>query len=278
MLEAETISWFSNANQTNLDHDDLVMDAGFHFELGVFSASFEPTNRNIAKWSTYWTPADSTVYNAATKRFADQFQVTNNNSPFLVGTKAWIYGFRVTPTGTDMLLFRSTAWTWPAPNLMNPFALEWKISAVNEVVLGSVNTGGSPFLMKSAAVQFFGQWQTEFLTGEPLNGPADDPDEDGTSNLLEFVFGSPPEVAGLPPAVTLTLSAGYSQISIPRRIDRPADLTVEVSGNLTDWQSGPAVTETVVDGAEAWIVRDLTPVGPAHPTRFMRLKVVTPAP
>jgi hypothetical protein len=277
-LEAEIISWFSDAHKTNLDAAGASMDAGFQFELGVFSDSFVPTSLNVSQWSSHWVVADSTTYNAATHRFSGQFMVRDNTGPFVLGTQAWILGYRITPTGTDRILFRNTGWTWPSPNPLDPLATEWNATAADVVVMGNVNSSGSPFLMKSVVQQTFAQWQTEHLTGEPLNGPGDDPDKDGSSNLLEFVFGTPPKSAGAPTATPVTLAGGHVQITIPRRIDRLALFTVEVSENLSNWQSGPSFTETIDDGPSALIVRDLTLFDPAHPQRFMRLKAEPAAP
>ena len=120
-LDAEIISWFSDANKTNLDSAGVAMD-GFQFELGVFSNGFMPTNLNVNQWPSHWVVADSTAYHATTHRFAGQFLVTENPAPFVVGTQAWIFGYRITPTGTDRILFRNTGWTWPAPNPLNPLA------------------------------------------------------------------------------------------------------------------------------------------------------------
>ncbi len=277
-LNAEVISWFSDANKINLTAAGAPMDAGFQFELGVFSAGFVPTPLNVSEWPAYWVAADSTSYNATTHRFAGQWTVTDNASPFLIGAAAWIFGHRTTPTGTDRILLRNTQWIWPAPDPLNPIPTEWNAATANHVVLGNVDPGGSPFLMKSARGQSFTQWQTELLTGEPLAGPSDDPDGDGSSNLLEFIFGTPPKSAGPHTATPVTLAGGHTQIIIPRRPDRPALLTVEVSGNLADWQSGPTVTQLVDDGMDALIVRDLVPVDPVHPRRFMRLKAEPAAP
>jgi hypothetical protein len=265
-LDAEIISWFSDANKINLDGAGLPMDAGFQFELGVFSGGFAPTSQNVSQWSAHWVAADSTTYNAGTQRFAEQFLVTQNVAPFLVGAQAWISGRRTTPTGTDRILIRNT------PDPLNPLATEWNAAAANVVVLGSLNGGGPPFLMKSATTQTFAQWQAEHLAGEPLNGPGDDPDQDGSSNLLEFVFGTLPKSAGAPTATPVILSGGHLQITIPRRIDHLANLTVEVSENLSDWRSGPAATQLVDDGEAVLVVRDLVPLDPVHPKRFMRLK------
>jgi hypothetical protein len=277
-LGAETIAWFSDANKTNLDGSGAPMDAGFHFELGVFSGGFVPTRQNGAQWATHWVAADSTAYNPTNHRFAGQHTVADNLSPFLAGTQAWIFGYRTTPTGTDTILLRNTGWTWPAPNPLNPIPVEWNVATANQIVTGSFNAGASPFLMKSAALQSFSQWQTANLADEPLAGAGDDPDADGSSNLLEFIFGTPPKTAGPPKATPVTLSEGHLQITIPRRADRPAVLTVEVSGDLSDWQSGPAAMQIVGDEEAFLVVRDLTPIVPAHPRRFMRLKAESAAP
>lgn len=278
LLHAETISWFSDPDQTNLDAAGAPMDAGFQFELGVFSGGFVPTSMNVGQWSAHWVVADSTTYNPTSRRFADQVMVANNNPPFLPGADAWILGRRVTSTGTDRILLRGLGWTWPAPDPMNPIAMEWNVKDAAVVVLGSVGGSGSPFLMKSARERTFTQWQTENFAGESLNGPGDDPDKDGVSNLLEFVFGTLPKTAGAPTATPMSLVNGRLQISIPRRIDHPAVLTVQVSGNLTSWASGPGHTEIIADDVSSLTVRDLTPVDPANPMRFMRLKAEPAAP
>ena len=284
-LDAEVISWSSAADKTNLDGTSgtgVAMDAGFHFELGVFSGGFVPTNQNVNQWSSHWVVADSTTYNVTTQRFSDQVEVANNNAPFAEGAKAWIFGYRIKPTGTDRILFRGVGWTWPAPDPMNPIATEWNAKDADIVVIGSINPSGSPFLMKAAREQTFAQWQTEHLTGEPLNGSGEDPDKDGTSNLLEFVFGTPPKQAGPPPATPLTLAEiggqKFLQITIPRRIDHPAILTVEVSSDLTTWQSGNTHTEVVSDTVTSLVVRDKTPFLAPVNSRFIRLRAAIPSP
>ena len=81
------------------------------------------------------------------------------------------------------------------------------------------------------------------------------------------------------PAEVVTLAGQrYLQITIPRRSDHPALLTVEVSSDLTTWNSGPTFTEVVSDTPAALVVRDLTPLGTGTPRRFMRLHAELPAP
>lgn len=278
LANAELVSWFSASGKTNLDSSGVQMTSGFQFQLGVFSGGFTPTAANFEQWPSHWVPAATSNYDAVNKQFGGQFSVTNNNSPFLVGASAWIYGFRITPTGTDRLLFRKLTWTWPAPNPMNPLGPEWNASDADQVILGSIHASGTPWLMKASLGQTFTQWQVDQLTGVSLNGPTDDPDQDGVSNLLEFVFGTNPNIPGSPTAMPLSLVSDRLQISIPRRIDHPASLVVEVSGDLVQWQSGPLHTEVVSDGGAALVVRDLTPLGPLHPRRFIRLKAALGSP
>jgi len=131
--------------------------------------------------------------------------------------------------------------------------------------------------MKSSAVRSYAQWKTAHLTGEPLNGPHGDPDADGTPNLLEFAYGTTPTAANAPVATPVVLDgSGHPVITIPRRIDHLANYIVEVSGDLVVWLSGPSHTEILQNDSAALVVRDLTPVSPANPKRFMRLKVSLP--
>lgn len=277
--KAEVIQWFSDAGQVNLDSQNSAMDASYTFELGVFQNGFVPSSQNVSQWAANWVAADSTIFNGTTQRFTDQFVVVNNSTPFIVGAEAWIFGYRITPTGTERILFRDVSWTWPAPNPMNPIATEWNAMDASEVVVGSINSNGSLFLMKSSRQQTFTQWQTEYLTSEPLNTANDDPDNDGISNLLEFVFGTLPKTPNAPTVTPLILAGGNMQISIPRRMDRLVNsLIVEVSGNLTHWDSGSSYTQVVADDAAALIVRDLTTLDATHPRRFMRVRASLPSP
>lgn len=278
---AETIKWFSPAGAVNLTGSDAAMGAAFNFELGVFNGNFVPTASNVAQWAANWVPAQRIAYNVPNKRFDGQFTVVNNNAPFTVGKAAYIWGFQTGAASSEWILFRNPDWTWPAPNPMDPFGIDWN-AATATALIGSINAGGSPFLMKSAAVTTWQQWRDSELAGESQNGPNGDPDHDGTSNLLEFVFGTPPRQVGAPPATSVVIvtsnSQQFQQISIPRRMDRLAALTVQVSPDLTSWASGPAATLVISDTPAALVVRDLTPLGAGAPGRFMRLKAELTAP
>ncbi len=283
-LGASEISWFSGFEATNLASDDSPMDAGFQFELGVFEGSFIPTLSNKDQWAANWRPAQRVDYSPATQSFDGVFTVENNDPPFTIGKPVYVWGWRLAGNAAEWILFRDTIWTWPEAAF--GFPEYWEASEASAII-GEINETGSPFLMKSAAVTgaaspttTWDQWQAKELAGEPLNGPQDDPDEDGTPNLLEFVFDTDP-LTVTPPSptpVTLVEDGGdrFLQIAIPRRIEHATELAVEVSPDLTAWQSGSLHTQVVADDVDGLVVRDLTPLSPSVPARFMRLKAMLP--
>ena len=150
-----------------------------------------------------------------------------------------------------------------------------------EVVLGSINAGGAPFLMQSAAVPNLTpprwQWRTEHLTGEPLDEPAD-PDHDGTPNLLEFVFGT---------AAEIPRSAGRNAGRAGRRASANHHPAPQ---RPPRWSYGRGfirpgqlvfrrlIYQSIAEGPSSLVVRDLTPLDTAHPRRFIRLKACLPSP
>lgn len=137
--------------------------------------------------------------------------------------------------------------------------------------------------MQSAAVvdaappvTTFAQWQTIHTPGPA----AADPDHDGIPNLLEFVFSTPPNTANPPvpttTAIVTTGSGKFLQINIPRRQDRLADLTVEVSEDLVHWRSGPEETTVIQNDIQTLVVRSLSPLDASRPRQFLRLRVQIP--
>ena len=282
VAQAETVKWFSDPARVNLDSVGSPMDGGFEFQLGAFKDGFEPTASNAAQWASKWVMADATDYNATNALFDSQFELESNAAPFAVNGKAWVWGIRNTPTGSEWILFRNSSWKWPSAGSggpPSPPSIFWNTKDANEVVLGAIHANGSPFLMQSAAVSSYAQWSAVAFEGEGLDGPDDDPDQDGVSNLLEFVFGTSPLIAGSQQVMDSWFESGgqrYLQLTVPRRRDRLALFSVEVSENLSLWQSGASVTAVVSDQPNSWVVRDLAPQTPQHPKRFIRFKATLP--
>jgi hypothetical protein len=275
-IQAQPIIWSSSTQKSNNDSLGSQMDAGFNFQLGVFRNGFTPNLSNLSQWPAHWAMAGNTTYNVSASRFSGQINATNNQT-FAAGTPAWVFGFRDTSTGSEWILFRHTTWLWPQADPMNPFPLSWSASAANQVVIGNIQPTGS-LQMTSAEVKSWTQWQTAELTGESANGPNHDPDGDGIPNLIEFALATPPRSGPTTPAIPVTRVDGRLEMSVPRKIGRMVNLSIEVSGNLTDWQSGPGITQEISNTPTALTVRDVHPDTPLASRRFIRLRATLPTP
>lgn len=272
----KTINWYSQIPKTNLTSTGGKMDGSEQFQLGVFTGGFVPTADNITQWAAHWSCAQTATYNPGTNVFDGILTVTSNAGPFSKGAKAYVWQRSSCASKDEWMLYRKSDWTWPAPNAMDPFPLVWNTADANEIVLGTINPAGNPFLMKSESIVSYTQWMNSQLASESKNGPNDDPDHDGVPNLLEFALGTSPNKAGGPAATPMTLAevAGrkYVEISIPRLRNRLLATTVEVSDDLKTWTSGDTVTEVVTNTDQLLVVRDKTAIGSGVTRRFMRLR------
>ena len=111
-------------------------------------------------------------------------------------------------------------------------------------------------------------------------GAADDPDNDGLSNLMEFALGTKPSVAGTSglPVRDMELVGGelYSTLTVTRN-PAASGLTfrAEATEDLGAWQSGTAEFITVEDTPTRLRVRGVMPLSAAR-RRFLRLVVTAP--
>jgi hypothetical protein len=121
------------------------------------------------------------------------------------------------------------------------------------------------------------------LTNSAISGDTADPDSDGIPNLMEYALGLSPKApnsSGLPVASiqniggTNYLAVAYKQVLY----DTDISYTVQVSGDLVTWNSGPSFTADVGspvdngDGTETWLIQDLIP-SDTTTARFIRLKI-----
>jgi hypothetical protein len=111
--------------------------------------------------------------------------------------------------------------------------------------------------------EFYNDWATNHLSGVPSqSGPTDDPDGDGTVNLLEYTFGTDPlvsdgvgsSIVALPPD-----SNGVYKVEIFERAGHKAGVQIDLdaSANLTNW-------------FRPWWLRELTNSHPEDPTNSVR--------
>lgn len=120
IASGQTIIWNSDANAVNQTSGGPPMDAGFRFELGVFTGSFTPTATNMADWAAHWNPIERTPYLTENQRFSNSTTPENNEGEFEAGKPAYIWGFRGTPASGEWILFRAAGWTFPDANPQGP--------------------------------------------------------------------------------------------------------------------------------------------------------------
>lgn len=276
-LKAVDISWFCNPGATNIASSGAAMDSSFVFEVGVFADGFVPTVSNLIEWQDHWVPAQQATYQVSTQRFSGLFLVTGNPAPFTEGAPGWIFGRKPGGVSDEWILFRSSSWQWPAPDFGPPMQpLDWNAAEANQIVLGTVNASGSPFLMRSAEVRSFDQWRGTELAGEPLNEANDDPDHDGHPNAVEFALGTSPLLPDASQPAVIDFDAGHARVTVPRLAGRPAHVWVEVSESLTTWSSGPPHLEIIGETSDSLVVRDPIAAGPLRPRAFYRVRVELP--
>lgn len=124
-------------------------------------------------------------------------------------------------------------------------------------------------------------WRDANFASGLTNPAADegvDPDADGLLNLLEYAFGSVPNLAtGAPLTQDIVLNGGerYLRLTVPRNpAATDVGFEVQATGNVADsgsWSSSGLVVETST--STLLVVRDIVPLSAAS-RRFMRVKVV----
>ncbi len=290
---AERIHWYGPTYKTNVTSTGELIDQEMVFELGLFTDGFVPTAENAAEWTTHWLAAQRANYSQEGDFFTGNFVVDQASSPFTGGQQAYIWGFRGGVGSSEWILLKKDTWKWPvlaadqAAEARNPLsALEWNAAEATAIV-GALQPVSVPFLMRTASIfnaappkTSWNEWALIQMKDEKRNGFDQDPDGDGINNLMEYVFGTSPTQANKSPAMPMELvtsgSDKFLQVTIPRRIDHTAKLTVEVSSDLVNWYSGTSKTVTVSDSPAGLVVRDLEPHSPDRPKRFVRVKAESP--
>jgi hypothetical protein len=114
-------------------------------------------------------------------------------------------------------------------------------------------------------------------------GAAQDPDNDGLTNLLEFVLDRDPlrtNVSGIVPSTVVAGGESYPAVTFVRRVDL-GGVTTEVLASSGLTFSSPLAVEQVSatplgDGTEEVVVRSAVPLSQT-PNQFFRLAATLPA-
>ena len=285
---AAKVVWKSIPFTTNLTSDGEALDDGFTFELGTFAAGFTPRTTNTERWAENWTALDRTKFHEGNQFFASTATFDNNEAPFVLGAKTYIWGFNAT-SPAEWILVSDSDWTWPDAAL--GFPVTWQLAEASEVILGSVDSSSNATaLIRTASVVNAvssslspEQWlATQFDTGqmadESVSGLTADPDGDGLDNRLEMALGTDPTelnlVGDLPYSVDFMNDESffYLRITVTKKPIQGLSYRVETSPDLLTWHSGQPHTHTLEDSVTTLMVRDNVPYQ-AGTNRFIRLVV-----
>ena len=141
----------------------------------------------------------------------------------------------------------------------------------------------SPLLYTPFQVWQYNNFTSAELSNSVISGDTADPDGDSIPNLMEYALNLTPtnaNTSGLPVATVQNVSTTNYLALTYTRVLSATDIsyTVEVSGDLLIWSSGPGFTVAVGapidngDGTQTVTVRDTIPVDSAT-QRFIRLHI-----
>jgi hypothetical protein len=123
--------------------------------------------------------------------------------------------------------------------------------------------------------------KSEFTDAELLNasisGDDADPDQDGIPNFVEYALGTDPKIANALEKPVVSISENNLSIKYDRlKSARDVSYTVEISDDLSAWDSGPNfLNETVIaddSEIETRVATDKFPVD-AGARKFLRLRI-----
>lgn len=288
---AERISWGSLPGQEHVNSTGQPLNSGFQFELGGFAGGFVPTPQNTSEWASHWIPVQRTRFNPRTRWFSSLVTVSPTSSPLQPGHPVYVWGFGGPESSGEWTLFRSDRWFWPKANPANPVPLQWFAKDATQVVLGSIRVIGGQLRLATAAVTdslppitTWTQWRSEELGHGHRTAPAEDIDQDGQANIVDFILGRDPSGAQaaeptrwLLPSLRSRAGEQFLEVRVPRRRDRPVHWRIEVSDDCLTWRPALMDCEVVDEGSEAFVVRQTTPTSSPTCPRFLRV-VPEPAP
>jgi hypothetical protein len=137
----------------------------------------------------------------------------------------------------------------------------------------------------SAVPTSYAGYQQQYFSASQLSNPAvsgasGDANGDGVTNLMAAALGLNPWMAAAASLPVIGTSGGHLTLTFTRlKLPTAWTITVEVSGDLVNWQSGPIyTTQTSVTSVSANVeqatYQDNTPMAGNAP-RYMRLKVTS---
>ncbi len=226
-VHAASIIWTNTVFRTNIESDGITnFTDAWVFELGTFvtlptdTEEFIPTEENRSEWAAHWVRLDTSTYSTVVglNFYTNNTNLESNAAPFVVGARAYVWGYSSTSANAEWILLTDEDWLYPevidtngVPSIETTnFDLRFNSDSI--AITGSLDPGGrgpetedggdsTAILMQSAPSsgntgpgdRSFTDWlQQNFslleLSDPLISGPLADPDGNGLSNLIEYAF------------------------------------------------------------------------------------------
>ena len=284
-INVNNVSGFGSGTY-NLLTAETNLDAG-SFSLGNvpggFSCALAVSGSSLGLVVTATPPVITSGSDAAgTRGMAFSYQIAGTHNP----TSFSAVGL---PAGLSLNTFTGLISGTPSA------------TGTSGVTIKAINAGGTGSSTLRILVQTaIDSWRSQNFTAAELTDPGisggtADPNHNGIPNLLEYALNGDPNgnitSENIRPQVSLNNSTNSLQLAFNRYLDRnDITITVQAADNLTGlWTDlagnmngagfniitpGASVLETGTGNTRAVTISDLYPItNPAHPKRFMRVKV-----
>jgi N-acetylneuraminic acid mutarotase len=203
-------------------------------------------------------PGDVWRYNPSTNQWTWMKGITGPNSYGVYGTKGVTssanlpggreYGAGWTDASGNLWLFGGNGLGIAEP----PYS-----GLMNDLWILKLGTGGYTAF-------------ASVISNAELRDPQDDADGDGIPNFIEYVLGGSPLVSDLAILPVRSLDGTHLRLNFNRSASSLEDgqVSVEISTNLTNWTSIPAIPVTTAGAVQVDVPRN------GNPKLFVRMKTV----
>ncbi len=140
------IAWASDAFATNIRADGTTTFGGspmiIQFELGTFTAGFDPRSASPAEWAANWVVLQTATYDKTEDQVIQTATLGTNTAPFSENGQAYIWGYTTKDLngGAEWIMLAANSWKWPAVDATLPVTFSVSdVTKSSEMIMGSVN-------------------------------------------------------------------------------------------------------------------------------------------
>ena len=281
--DAHTISvWIKTTTQTSFR---FVFDQGTDRRIWLTDAASDGLGRNIEHWSGNTLDRFANPQNAGIRindgawhllTFVNYKDGSTWKTRVYYDDGGYFREFNTGNTNTSVLLaiaMRSSNNANPWRGLLDDFRVYNRALAPADVAaLHSGTFGGHPFTPYSP----YEIWSGSIAWHGDTSWPADDPDQDGVSNLMEYALGTNPLAADSSGSPLPGVVNGHLTLTFQRVADPALLYQVRASNDLGTWEAQPIWSSSGSANQPGTVtVSDTQPVDTSR-RRFLRLEVTLP--